>query len=65
MSTISSFKYIEYKCDVYRGKDCMEEICEFLTERAMKIISFKKEKNDVTNTITARMILKSKRMLYL
>ena len=43
----------------------MEEICEFLTERAMKIISFKKEKNDVTNTITARMILKSKRMLYL
>ena len=44
MSTISSFKYIEYKCDVYRGKDCMEEICEFLTKRAMKIISFKKKK---------------------
>ena len=30
MSTISSFKNIENKYDVYRGKDCMKKFCEFL-----------------------------------
>ena len=28
MSTISSFRSIENKHDVYRGKDCMEKFCE-------------------------------------
>ena len=28
MSTISSFKSIENKNNVYRGKDCMERFCE-------------------------------------
>ena len=44
MSTISSFRSIENKHDVYRGKDCMKKFCEFLREHAMKIINFKKKK---------------------
>ena len=44
MSTISSFKNIENKHDVYRGKDCMKKFCESLRKHAMKIINFKKEK---------------------
>ena len=44
MSTISSFRSIENKHDVYRGKDCMKKFCESLTEYAMKIINFKKKK---------------------
>ena len=43
MSTISSFKSIENKHDVYRGKDCMKKFCEFLRKHAMKIINFKKK----------------------
>ena len=39
MSTILTFRSIENKHDVYRGKDC-----EFLREYAMKIINFKKKK---------------------
>ena len=44
MSTISSFKHIEIKHDVYRGKGCMKKFCESLREHAMKIISFIKKK---------------------
>ena len=44
MSTISPFRSIENKHDVYRGKDCMKKFCEFLREHAMKIINFKKKK---------------------
>ena len=44
MSTISSFRSIENKHDIYRGKDCMKKFCEFLREHAMKIINFKKKK---------------------
>ena len=43
MSTISSFKGIENKHDVYRGKDCMKKFCESLKEHTMKIINFKKK----------------------
>ena len=32
MSTISSFKSIENKHNMYRGKDCMKTFCEFLRE---------------------------------
>ena len=49
ISTISSFKEIENKHDVYRGKNCMEKFCEYLREHAMKIISFKKKKNEIFN----------------
>ena len=41
MSTISSFKDIENKHDVYRDKDCMKKLCVYLKENAMKIINFK------------------------
>ena len=44
MSTGSSFRSIENKHDVYRGKDCMKTVCEFLREQVMKIIDFKKKK---------------------
>ena len=44
MSTISSFKDIENKHDVYRGKDCMKKFCEYLREHALKIINFKVKK---------------------
>ena len=44
MSTISSFKDIENKHDVYRGKDCMKTFCESLREHAMMIINFKEKK---------------------
>ena len=44
MYTGSSFRSIENKHDVYRGKDCMKTVCEFLRKHAMKIINFKKKK---------------------
>ena len=44
MSTISSFRSIENKHDMYRGKDCMKTFCEFLREHTMKTINFKKKK---------------------
>ena len=47
MSTIS-FKRIENKLDVCRGKDCMKKFCEFLIEHAVKTINFKKKKKEVT-----------------
>ena len=43
MSTISSFRSIENKHDVYRGNGCMKRICDSLREQAMKIINFKKK----------------------
>ena len=42
-STISSFRRIENKHDVYRGKDCMKKFDESLRGHAMKIINFKKK----------------------
>ena len=47
MSTISSFRRIENKHDVYRSKDCIKKICEFLREHAMKIVNFKKKKMEL------------------
>ena len=43
VSIISSFRSIENKHDVYRGKYCMKKFCEFLRKRAMTIINFKKK----------------------
>ena len=56
MSIISSFESIENNHDVYRGKDCMKKFCEFLREHAMKIINFKKKKNEVINKRAAGII---------
>ena len=58
MSTILSFKCIENKHGVYRGKDCMNKFCESLREHPMKIIDFKKKKNEVINKWTAGLISK-------
>ena len=44
MSTVSSFKDIENKHDVYTSKDCIKSFCESLRERKMRIINFKKNK---------------------
>ena len=44
MSTISSFKNIKNKYDVYKGKGCMKMFCESLREHAMNTINFKKKK---------------------
>ena len=49
MSTISSFRSIENKHNVYRGKNCMKKFCEFLREHAIKIVNFKKKKNEIIN----------------
>ena len=49
MSTLSSFRSIENIHDAHRSKDCMKKFCEFLREHVMKIINFKKKKNEVIN----------------
>ena len=49
MSTISLFRSIENKHDVYRRKDCIKNFCEFLREHAKKIINFNKKKNEIIN----------------
>ena len=48
MSTISSFRSIENKHNVYRGKDFVIKFCEYLREHAMKLINSKKEKKILT-----------------
>ena len=44
MSTILSFKDIENKHDVCRGKDWIKKFCESLRDYAMKIINFNKNR---------------------
>ena len=61
MSTIYSFRSI----DVYRDKDCMKKLCESLWKHVMKIINFKKKKNEVINKRAAGIIWKCKNLLYL
>ena len=56
MSTISSFKSMGNKRDLYKSKDCM--IWEYLTEHAIEIINSKKKKKN-------RIICKYKNLLYL
>ena len=43
MSTISLYRSIVEKHDVYRPNDCMKRFCESLREHAVKIINLKKE----------------------
>ena len=40
ISTISSFKVMKIKHDVYRGNNCMKKFGELLREYEMKIIDF-------------------------
>ena len=44
MSTISLFRSIENKHDVYRDKNSLKRSCEFLRGHTMKIINFKNKK---------------------
>ena len=44
MPIISSFKSLENKHDVYRGKDCLKKFCRSLIGQAMEITNFKKKK---------------------
>ena len=44
MSTISSFRSIENKHDVYRGEDYIKKFYQFVRVLAMKITNFKKKK---------------------
>ena len=39
MPTISSFRSVENMHDVYKGKDCVKKLSEFLIQHAMKIIN--------------------------
>ena len=48
MSAISSFRTIENKHDVYRGKNCLKMFYEFLRYHAMKIISKRKKMKFLT-----------------
>ena len=41
MSTTSSFKSIENKHNVYRGKNCMKKLCKSLRDNSIRIINFK------------------------
>ena len=43
MSTISFFRSIKNKHDVYRGKDWIRKFCGYLREHVMKIIDIKKK----------------------
>ena len=64
ISTISSYRSIENKHDVYRGKDCMKKFCDFLREHTMKIINLKRKKNEIINKAAAGIIRKCKNLLY-
>ena len=65
MSTISSFRSIENKHGVYRGKDCMKKFCAFLREHTMKMYNFKKKKWAAIYKRAAGIIWKCKNLLYL
>ena len=48
-STISLFKDMENKHYVYRDKDFVEKFRESSREHEMKLIYFKKKKNEIVN----------------
>ena len=56
VSTISLFRDIENKHNVYRGKYCMKKFCECLRQHAMKIINLKKKKTEIINKRAAGVI---------
>ena len=64
MSIISSFRSIENKHDVYRGKNCMKKFCEFLREHTVKIINFKMKKNEVINKRASGIVWNCKYLIY-
>ena len=65
MSTISSFRSIKKKQDIYIGKDCLIKFYEFLREYAMKIFNSKTKNNEIMNKRAAGIISKCKNLLCL
>ena len=65
MSTISSFKSIENKHHVYKGKDSIKKICESLREHRMKIINFKKKERKLLTIGQKESYGKCRNLLYL
>ena len=56
---------MENKHDVYRGKDCIKNLCESLKEHAMKIINLKKNKMKLlikSNLLVLEKTLKNKNL---
>ena len=64
MSAICSFRSIENKYDLYRGKNCIKRFCEFVRKNAMKIIGFKKEKIGNSIKRLAEIISKRQNLSY-
>ena len=62
MSTISSFKSIENKYDVYRGTSGIKKFHEFLKEHYMKINKFKKKEKTINKPAT-EILLKCRKLL--
>ena len=65
MFTILSFRSIEDKHNLYEDRDWMEKFWEHLREHAIKIINFKKKKNEVINKTAVGIIWKWRNLLYL
>ena len=65
MPTISSFKYIESKHEVYRGKDYMKKFCKSLREHAIRIIIFKNKEMKLLTNEQQKSYENAKKMSYL
>ena len=56
---------LELHKKVYRVKDSMKTFCKSFIEHAIKIVNFKKKKNEIINKKAAGIIGKCKNLLYL
>ena len=65
MSTISSFKRIENKYDIYIYEDCIKSLCEFLRKHGMKTNNFKKKSMKLLTKEHQESYEKVKTLLYL
>ena len=65
MPTISSFKYIESKHEVYRGKDYMKKFCKSLREHAIRIIILKNKEMKLLANEQQKSYKNAKKLLYL
>ena len=50
MFTNCSFDVTENKLDYYRGRDCIKKLCEKVKDHALKVINYKKKRNNTTNS---------------
>ena len=64
ISTISSFRSIENKHDVYSGKDCIKRFSEFFREHTMKTINSNEEKNEVISKRGSEIMKMQKSVLF-